>query len=117
MLSKILTERFPLARKDYWFSPVSFGYAHIKLGYRTMREFVEDWLIWAGYTYKYVLASFTSREEGIPYSLTYASTFRACTPFRGSDWLCNLLKNNPDVIFLVSNRQQKVLLRFEAPSH
>jgi hypothetical protein len=111
-MKEILAQRF-FTPKSFWFSPVSSGYARRKLGYTNIREFASDWLLWAGYTYKYILASFVSKEEGIPYQLVYASTFRTCTPFRGSDWLCNLLRNNPDVIFLVSDTKKQVLRRFE----
>jgi hypothetical protein len=102
---------YRFGRKSFWFTGVNMYYAERKLGY-SLEEQLKYTLWWAGYTYKYKMADIISREEGISYQLVYACIFRTCTPFRHEDWLCNLLKNNPDVVFVVDETRKIVLKRF-----
>jgi len=97
--------------KDLWHFPVSDSYIQ-KLGL----EPKENYLSWAGNTFKEVFAFFVAERELKPFSWVLLTTTRIpCEIFMEEEipWYCDLLKKNSHVIFIVDEfNENRIIKRY-----
>ena len=96
--------------KDLWHYPVSDSYIQ-KLGLDPK----ENYLSWAGNTFKEVFAFFVAERELKPFSWVLLTTTRVpCEIMEEGEeitWYCSLLRKNPHVIFIVDMFEENRIIK------